>query len=102
MQASLDYDALFAKSLQKRPVVLGYYFTGDTDSKGILPAPVMQKEDLQGKPIRFISWNGYGSNIEQIARQAPMAYSWVVCLTPPAPFSPQPACSLEIGSGARR
>jgi adenylate cyclase len=73
IQGSLDYDALLAKSLQKRPVVLGYYFTGDTQAKGVLPAPVMRKEQLQGRPIRFIGWNGFGSNIEQLARHAPMA-----------------------------
>jgi adenylate cyclase len=73
LQSSLDYDALFAKSVAKRPVVLGYYFTHDKESKGVLPAPVMQKDDLQGRPIRFVGWEGYGSNIEQLARQAPLA-----------------------------
>ena len=73
LQGSLDYDALFAKSLSRRPVVLGYYFTHDVETKGALPTPVMQKEDMQGRPIRFISWEGYGSNIEALAKQAPMA-----------------------------
>ena len=73
MQGALDYDALLAKSLHKRPVVLGYYFTGEAQSKGVLPAPVMRKDALQGRPIRFFGWNGFGSNIEQLARQAPMA-----------------------------
>src|SRR6185369_13579220 len=45
MQASLDYDAVFGKSLAKRAVVMGYYFTGDTEAKGVLPTPVMKKED---------------------------------------------------------
>ena len=42
LQGALDYDALFAKSLQQRPVVLGYYFTSDRDgrSSGFLPAAV--------------------------------------------------------------
>ena len=75
IQASLDYDGLFAKALEKRPVVLGYFFTGDADgrSSGVLPPAVMQREALQGRPIRFISWKGHGSNIEQLARAAPMA-----------------------------
>ena len=75
IQASLDYDGLFAKALEKRPVVLGYFFTGDADgrSSGVLPPAVMQRETLQGRPIRFISWKGHGSNIEQLARAAPMA-----------------------------
>src|SRR4051812_24521522 len=67
---ALDYDGLFAKSLQKRPVVLGYYLTSDRDGRtsGLLPAPVLQREQLQGRPIRFTSWSGYGANIEQLAK----------------------------------
>jgi adenylate cyclase len=75
MQAALDYDAAFARSLEKRPAVLGYYFTSDRDGRtsGVLPAPAMARESLQGRPIRFYSWNGFGSNIPQIAKAAPMA-----------------------------
>ena len=75
MQSGLDYDALFAKSLENRPVVLGLYFTSDRDGRsvGVLPAPVMQKELLRGRPIKFTSWNGYGSNLEQLAKASPMA-----------------------------
>ncbi|MDP3139592.1 MAG: adenylate/guanylate cyclase domain-containing protein [Burkholderiaceae bacterium] len=75
MQGVLDYDAVFARSLEKRHVVLGYYFTSDRDGRksGVLPAPVMQKQALKGRPIKFTSWNGYGANIEQLARAAPMA-----------------------------
>ena len=29
VQASLDYDAVFSRSIENRPVVLGYYFTSD-------------------------------------------------------------------------
>ena len=74
LQAGLDYDAAFAKSLQKRPVVMGYYLTNDKDGRtsGVLPEPVMQKESLRGRPIRFTTWNSYGSNIEQLAKAAPM------------------------------
>lgn len=75
MQTSLDYDALFAKSLEKRNVVMGYYFTSDRDGRtnGLLPAPVMTAESLRNRPIKFTSWNGFGSNIEQLAKAAPMA-----------------------------
>jgi adenylate cyclase len=75
MQAALDYDAAFAKALEKRPVVMGYYFTSEREGRtsGVLPAPVMSRESLHGRPIRFTRWNGYGSNIEQLARAAPMA-----------------------------
>ena len=75
IQASLDYDALFAKSLERRPVVLGYIFTGAGEARGlgVLPAPVMHKEALRGRPIRFIGWKSYIANIEPLARAAPMA-----------------------------
>ncbi|WP_096666107.1 CHASE2 domain-containing protein [Polaromonas sp. AET17H-212] len=75
MQASLDYDAVFAKSLENKPVVLGYYFTSDRDGRvnGVLPAPVMAREALQGRPIRFTRWNGFGANIDTIAKAAPLA-----------------------------
>ncbi len=75
LQGSLDYDAAFAKSIEKRPVVMGYYLTSDRDGRtsGALPAPVMQREALQGRPIKFTSWSGYGSNIESLAKAAPMA-----------------------------
>lgn len=73
LQTRLDYDAVFARAIQNRPVVMGYYFTSDRDGRvnGALPAPVMSRDALQGRPIKFISWNGYGANIEQLARAAP-------------------------------
>jgi adenylate cyclase len=76
LQGSLDYDSLFAKALKDRPVVLGYYFTtGDREARtsGLLPAPVMGKESLHGRPIRFTQWTGFGSNIPQLAKSAPAA-----------------------------
>jgi adenylate cyclase len=75
LQPTLDYDAAFAKALDKRPIVLGYYLTSDRNGRtsGTLPAPVMTRESLQGRPITFTSWNGYGSNIEPLARAAPIA-----------------------------
>lgn len=75
LQISLDYDSAFAKALEKRPIVMGYYMTSDRDGRtsGMLPVPVMTKEALQGKPIRFTTWNGFGSNIEQLGKAAPMA-----------------------------
>ena len=74
LQDSLDYDALFAKALNKRPVVMGYYFTSEREGRtsGVLPEPVMKQDTLRGRPIKFTSWTGYGSNIEQLASAAPM------------------------------
>lgn len=74
IQGSLDYDAVLAKALEKRAVVLGYYLTSDRDGRvnGALPAPVMSPDALKGRPIKFTSWNGYGANIDVLAKAAPM------------------------------
>jgi adenylate cyclase len=75
LQPSLDYDAMFAKALQGRPVVMGYYLTSDRDGRtsGALPAPVMDKAALQGRTVGFTSWTGYGANIPLLAKAAPIA-----------------------------
>jgi adenylate cyclase len=75
LEGTLDYDAVFARAVSKRPVVLGYYMTSDRDGRasGKLPLPVMDAKALQGRPIRFTSWNGYGANIESLTKAAPMA-----------------------------
>jgi adenylate cyclase len=75
LQPSLDFDGLFAQSLVKRPVVMGYYLNSERDARttGVLPAPVLTNENLQGRVIRSTSWNGYGSNIEPLAKAAPVA-----------------------------
>ncbi|MEI7614985.1 MAG: CHASE2 domain-containing protein, partial [Betaproteobacteria bacterium] len=75
LQSTLDYDGQFAKSLANRPVVLGYYLNsgGQSRASGLLPEPVMTNEVLQGRTIRSTSWNGYGSNIEVLAKAAPTA-----------------------------
>ncbi|MCU0763096.1 MAG: CHASE2 domain-containing protein, partial [Hydrogenophaga sp.] len=44
LRPELDFDARFQRSLQNRPVVLGYYFTSDRDGRtsGQLPPPVLE------------------------------------------------------------
>ena len=75
LKATLDYDQLFASSLENRPVVMGYYFTSDRDgrSSGTLPAPAMLPDALKGRNIRITQWNGYGANLDLLARSAPRA-----------------------------
>jgi len=75
LQPALDYDGLFSKSLQNRPVVLGYYLSSEADARasGVLPFPVLTASGLQGRTIRATSWNGYGSNIEPLAKAAPVS-----------------------------
>ncbi|MDO8903191.1 CHASE2 domain-containing protein [Hydrogenophaga sp.] len=75
LRPELDHDALFARSLQNRPVVLGYYFTSDRDGRksGVLPEPVMEPGALQGRTIRATSWNGHGANLGSLMAVAPQA-----------------------------
>lgn len=71
----LDLDARLARSLAGQPVVLGYYFTSDRGghTSGVLPAPVLQPPDLQGRRLPATQWNGYGANIPVLAGAAPQA-----------------------------
>lgn len=75
LQPELDYDAVFAKALERRPVVLGYYFSNDGEGRtaGNLPAPVVTKDDLKGRLVSAYSWTGYGANIGVLANAAPVA-----------------------------
>ena len=75
LQPSLDYDGVFAKSLQGRPVVMGYYLSSDQDARasGVLPAPVLTQADTLGRQVTATLWTGYGSNIETLATAAPLA-----------------------------
>ncbi len=70
-----DYDALFAKSLEKRNVVLGYYFTSDRQkhTSGKLPNPVLTKSALQGRDSHITQWDGYGASIDAITCAASAA-----------------------------
>ncbi|MDR7153124.1 adenylate cyclase [Hydrogenophaga palleronii] len=75
LRPQLDHDALLARSLKDRPVVLGYYFTSDRNGRtsGVLPEPVMEAEALQGRNIRATRWDGYGANLASLMAVAPQA-----------------------------
>lgn len=75
LQGTLDYDSAFARAMHERPVVLGYYLTSDRGGRtsGRLPAPVMARASLEGQPVKFTSWTGFGANIEPLAQAAPLA-----------------------------
>lgn len=74
LKPTLDYDGLFARSLQQRPVVMGYYFSEEAArTSGVLPQPVIAAQALQGRSIHSTSWNGFGSNIAPLAHAAPLA-----------------------------
>lgn len=75
LRPALDHDAQFARALQGRPVVLGYYFTSDRQghTSGALPNPVLQPQDLNGRRLPATQWSGYGANIAPLAAAAPRA-----------------------------
>ncbi|MBT6272631.1 MAG: CHASE2 domain-containing protein, partial [Chromatiales bacterium] len=67
LRPSLDRDAIFAKSLANRPVVLGYYFSDATDlSVGKLPAAFLHKDDFSGRRINFAVAGGYSANLNEL------------------------------------
>lgn len=80
LQPSLDYDGLLAETIQKYPVILGYYFnfasssedasSEDASKIGALPEPVFVKGTFKGKRIGFYTADGYGGNLPQLQSSA--------------------------------
>jgi adenylate cyclase len=66
---ALDYDGLFAKSLQGRPVVLGYN-VADGMVKGALPRPLFTLEDLNGRELLAYRSSGYEGNLAPLQAAA--------------------------------
>ena len=75
LEPTLNFDRLFAQSLQNRPVVLGYYLNSGTDGfiSGTLPAPVMSAASLQGQSLQTTTWSAYGANLPLLVQAAPLA-----------------------------
>ena len=72
LRPELDYDGIFAKTLQGRPVVLGYYFNSDENAvqSGVIPQPVLSARTFDGRNIRFTTWRGYGGNLPEFQANA--------------------------------
>jgi adenylate cyclase len=73
MRPELDYDNLFATSLHRRAVILGYYFSNGATTVGALPSPAMDPRRMDGKEIPVTQWRSYGANLaafQQAARGA--------------------------------
>jgi len=74
----LDFDQIFADSMRNRKVVLGYYFNEYTDRavkiiNGILPNPILSKNELSGFRITTKNAIGYGANLELLQAHAASA-----------------------------
>jgi adenylate cyclase len=78
IRPKLDYDSLLAASLKKGPVVLGYFFTNDEGgakghASGMPTRPAFKKGSLAAPGTSFLTYNGYGANIELLQEQAAAA-----------------------------
>lgn len=70
LRARLDHDAEFARALQGRNAVLGFYLTSDRGGHqtGELPAPVFDADALHGRQIAVTHWDGYAASLDKLAR----------------------------------
>ena len=71
----LQYDRLFADRLRERPIVLGYYFSGESRATvtGALPPPVLPPGSFAGRNIPFFKPNGFGGNLPELLKAAASA-----------------------------
>ena len=76
LQPALDYDGLFAKALQGRPVVLGYNLADV--KRGALPAPAFTAADLGGRELVAYAADGYEANLARLQAAARGAGSFTV------------------------
>ena len=66
-------DESFARSMQDRPIVLGYYFSynsNDPRQTGVLPEPVLPAEIAEVMEISALSTYGFGANLEVLQQAA--------------------------------
>ena len=75
LEPKLNFDELFIASLNKKNVVLSYYFTSDRDARrsGKLPSPIVTSKSINPTHGRVLTWDGYGSNLEKLANAVPQA-----------------------------
>lgn len=75
IRPALDYDGIFAETIQKYDIVLGYYFSlgGNANAAqktGTLPEPLFEKSVFQGKKVQFLTASGYGANLDALSSSA--------------------------------
>ena len=71
VRPELDYDAIFARKMRNRKVVLGYTFNADGEKKGMLPSAVFDEAFLRGHKIpRDEQRSGYSGNIKMLQESA--------------------------------
>jgi len=75
MEAGLNHDQQFARSIANRRVVMGYFFTNADESGAIakvgeLPPPLFGPKTFAGRKIDFPHADGYGANLPILQNQA--------------------------------
>jgi adenylate cyclase len=73
IKPALDYDALFAKSMKDRPVVLGYSFLAESLVKGAIPEPILKDDAFGGFPPNAEIYGGYNGNLPALQQNAAAA-----------------------------
>ncbi|MSQ70772.1 MAG: adenylate/guanylate cyclase domain-containing protein [Betaproteobacteria bacterium] len=75
LRPQLDNDAIFAKTISGRPVVLGYYFNSEEEARqsGAIPEAVLPAGTFAGRSIGFTSWRGFGGNLPELQSAAASA-----------------------------
>jgi adenylate cyclase len=70
---SLDYDRIFADTIAKYPVVLGFFLGGKNDRAGVLPPPVFQADSFGSWNIPHHLATGFSGNLDLLQKQAAAA-----------------------------
>jgi adenylate cyclase len=71
----LDHEALFAKALKDRPVVMGYYFNAASDAleSGQLPDALLGEGSFATREAAFPKRSGYGANLSSLMQGGMLA-----------------------------
>ena len=72
LSSQLDFDQLFANSLQNRSIVMGYYFNGaesHVNPSSSLPPPISLLDSYP--QLKLIKAKGYGANLASLQDAAP-------------------------------
>lgn len=74
LRPQLDRDRMFSKSLENRPVVMGYYFKTHVEkgsaTSGELPSPLIEMKELSEAPLALVNARGFGANLPILQQQA--------------------------------
>jgi len=74
IKPQLEYDDIFARKIQGRPVVMGYIFlekdSATVQKKGTLPPPIFTSRSFEGRTVATTSWGGYAANLDVLQKAA--------------------------------